>query len=140
MESEVFAHKLTQKPRHCSEGNINSLGCSWKFNSGKTEHMFLISWLPWLTIAWQSEEATKTTALNSDQQGSKNHLRRQWLSSWCVRQGKAASGGQIPQRSLSTKGEGPSMCVGDPGGHLFSLTTASQSTDTLPSPKGEVTL
>lgn len=76
MESEVFAHKLTQKPRHCSEGNINSLGGSWKFNSGKTEHMLFISRLPWLTIAWQSEEATKTTVLNSDQQGSKNHLRR----------------------------------------------------------------
>lgn len=59
MEMEVFAHKPTQKPGHCSEGNINSLGGSWKFNSGKTEHMLLISWLPWLTIAWQSEEATK---------------------------------------------------------------------------------
>lgn len=76
MESAVFAHKPTQKPGHCSEGNINSLGGSWKFNSGKTEHMLLISWLPWPTIAWQSEEATKTTALNSDQQGSEKHLRR----------------------------------------------------------------
>lgn len=43
MESKLFAHKLTQKPRHCSEGDINSLSGSWKFNSSKTEHMLLIS-------------------------------------------------------------------------------------------------
>lgn len=38
MQSTLFAHKLTQKPRRSMEGDINSLGSSWKFNSGKTEH------------------------------------------------------------------------------------------------------
>lgn len=65
-------------------GDKDSLGGSWKFNSGKTEHMLFISWLAWLTTSWQSEEATKTTALNFDDQGSKNkNPRRKWLSSWC---------------------------------------------------------
>lgn len=43
--------------------DIDSPGGSWKFNTGKTEHMLLISGFAWLSISWQSEEAQKQLPL-----------------------------------------------------------------------------